>query len=192
MQRATFRQHRAGMAQGGLPTGDHRQRIREIDPVENRDAESLCRAEIERVSLRNPDSVAEAAPDNASSGAFQHLVRDVEAKEPRLRITLGCHDEVTSGAAAGFQNGSAWRHIEIGNELVAAEKIVSAAGIVDMALQPVHAVHRIALISVDQAKFSVTVQVHRHENHHRSPNGRWRQVPPNALRDNAIARACRH
>ena len=140
-------------------------------------AEQGLRVEIGRVaaapaSTRSAIALARAwlpAPFRACAAEMSR------PKKRGVRIAPGGQHKIAAGAAAEFQHGAAWRHIEPGDHAVAAEQIIFAGQVVDMALVAVDAVHQRRMADARASRRrSSGRSSHRDGSRHRSPSGRAR------------------
>src|ERR1700733_3173370 len=102
--------------------------------------EQRLRVESRGVGLAQGDARVEPGPRRRSSRRGEHLPRDIEAEQPRLRIGLCGFDKIAPRAATDLQHLVGGRGTKARNRLVAAEEVELAAQVIDMALTPIHAV----------------------------------------------------
>ena len=123
----------------GTPIGDHRERIGDVDTLEALTPEH-GRLEARCIGLGHGDAAEMVAGERALR-RFQHGGRDVEAIERRRRIAP-CHgDEVTPRAAADLEYRIAGAWLDRGDQPIAAEQVIFAREIVDMALVAIDPIH---------------------------------------------------
>ena len=142
-QTAAVAGERQTMGEGGAPVGDHRQGIGEVDTLEAVATEGWARIEGRGIAGGKADGEPGAA--DVAGRRLQHFAGDVAAAERDPGIAAADGDEIAGGAAAELQHGAAGRHVEVGDQSVATEQVGLARGVVDVARQPVHAVHGVGL-----------------------------------------------
>ena len=77
----------------------------------------------------------------AARSGIEHRVRNVEPVEAGIRIAPRGEDEVAPGAARDLEHAASGGRLQLGEQAVAAEQIVFARRVVDVALVAVDGVH---------------------------------------------------
>src|SRR4029450_2463997 len=101
---ALRRQPRDRFDQRVLPARDHRQAVGKEDARETRHAEQPGGIECRGIGARQRDAMGNVGTSDELSGRVQHLARDVDAVQLRLRPSLSSSDQVARRAAADLEH----------------------------------------------------------------------------------------
>ena len=130
---------------------------------------------------RGPAGCRRARPSRSTTLArrLEHLGGDVDAEEVHVGIGARRHDQIARGAAADLEHAAAGRRRQPMDQPVAAQQVVFAREVVDVALAAIDPVHQLGGRGDDRVIASA-FEAHRDGSRHRSPSGRARSAPATA------------